>query len=246
VALLSPICLWSSGFIIRGLKPVKKWLALNTQALSYLEQAVSKPYYWEEYSEPWYPYDIRDAYDMIGPKGLKFRQIAYLLDLQTKFMVSEGKTDLALEKITQLHKMGTHLLGPQAPFEQMVGSSIKDMSVNTVFEILDRQAIDKTNLKEWQEKLERQIYIGRKEVDFEFERFLAYFIIQRIFTDNGRGNGHLIPRKALQYIHPTIIIGLSPGDTEMEQYYRDIYLNFIWLAFTGPDRRKTEAMVSSR
>lgn len=227
------------------LETVKKWIALNSKALIYLEQATSKPYYWEKYWEPPYPRNMTKVFDiMVGTRHtLKCSRIAVLLDLQTKFMFSEGKTDLVLENIIQLHKMGAHLLGPKTLAEQLAGKHIKDISVNTVFEILDRQAIDTTSLKEWQQKLEHQIYQGRKEADFENERFLAYFVIQRIFTDNGRGKGHLIPRKAYEYIEPPLIFGLSPSETEVEQYDRNLYLRFIWLALTGPDRRKTVAMV---
>jgi len=234
--------IWPNDMNDNEIQTVKKWLDLNTQALSYLEQATSKPYYWVRRESAWYSQGMLDlVMDSSHPN--KFLQASHFLNSQITVMMNQGNIDDVLKHIIQLHKIGGHLLGLKMLGEQLVGRHIKDISVNTVFEILDRQAIDKTILKEWQEKLERQIDESRKELDFRSEKYLAYDIIQRIFTDNGRGNGRLIPRKALQLIEPAIISLISPTETEVEQIHRDRYFKFIWLALFGPDRKETEAIV---
>jgi len=234
--------IWPSDINDAEVETGKKWLALNSEAVIYLKQAISKPYYWVHRDLPF------SSQGMLGISlkdydKLKFHHIASFLDLQAKVMMREGDTQRALEYIVQLHKMGSHLCGPKTLIEQLVGLRFKRMAVDNILAVLDRGKFDSATLKDWQDKLENQIYNSRKELDFRSEKFLAYDIIQRTFTDNGRGNGLLIPRSAAELLKPGIIYGVGTTETGIQRVYRDRYLNFFWLALVGPDRCKTVAFV---
>lgn len=234
--------IWSSDINDAEVEIAKKWLALNSEAVSYLEQAVSKPYYWVQRDLP------LSSQGMLGISlkdydKLKFHHLASFLNLQAKVMMREGDTQRALEYIVQLHKMGAHLCGPKALIEQLVGFRFRGMAVDNTLAALDRGQFDSATLKDWQEKLEHQIYDSSKELDFRSEKCLAYDIIQRTFTDNGKGNGRLIPRSASELLKTAIIIVTLTTENGVQQVDRDSYLKFIWLALVGPDRLETVAAV---
>jgi len=235
------IYIWPDDMNDNEVEIGKKWLALNYEAAIYLEQAISKPYYWFQHDFPW------SYQGMLGVslKGYKhsLRQVASLLDFQAKVMMIEGDSQRALEYIVQLHKMGAHLCGPKILMEQLLGFRFKRMAIDNTLTTLQKGQFDSATLKDWQEKLENQIYNSRKELDFRSEKFLAYDIIQRTFTDNSRGNGYLIPRSAAELLKPAIIWGVATTETGIQRLYRDRYLKFIWLSLFGPDRRETVAIV---
>lgn len=234
--------IWPSDINDAEVETAKKWLALNSEAVIYLKQAISKPYYWVHRNLP-FSYQGMLGISLKDYDKLKFHHIASFLDLQAKVMMREGDTQRALEYIVQLHKMGVHLCGPKTLFEQLVGLRFKRMAIDNTLAALDRGQFDSATLKDWQEELEHQIYNSGKELDFRSEKFLAYDIIQRTFTDNGRGNGRLIPRNAAELLKQAIIIMTLTTETGVQQVDRDNYLKFIWLALFGPDRRKTIAIV---
>ena len=220
----------------------KKWLAFNSEAVGYLEQAITKPYYWVQFDFTLSSKGMLgisfEGYDM-----LNFRQVASFLDMRAKVMMREGDTQRVLEYIIQMHKVGSHLCGPKTLIEQFWGFRFKRMVVDNCLAVLEKGQFDSAALKDWQDKLEQQIYNNSKELDFRSEKYLAYDIIQRTFTDNGKGNGRLIPRSAAELLKPVIITGALTTETGIQRAYRDRYLQFFWLALIGPDRRKTVAFI---
>ncbi|NIP27005.1 MAG: hypothetical protein GWN67_22035 [Phycisphaerae bacterium] len=236
---------WPNDLNDVELQTIKKWLLLNSRSLNYLEQAFSRPYYWIPLSAPPYPNSFTGAFGhMVSHlQTSNLLKVSHILDFQIKVLFTDGRIELVLERVFQLYKMGAHLSGRKTLNEQLMGIRFKKMAIDNVFGFLDRQQIDAKTLKQWQQMLEHEMYSGRRELYFDNERFITYYIIQRIFTDNGRGDGRLIPGKADRFIEPTIITLISPTEEQMEEFFRDRYLKFIWSALTGPDRRKTVATV---
>ena len=135
--------------------------------------------------------------------------------------------------------MATHL----SRLDNGFGRWVKEMTVESSFAVLSRQQLNSNALKDFQQRIEREIYKDRRELDFQAERFWAYDMIQRVFTDNGRGNGFLIPRKAVEVIEQSIVVLITPSEDDFEQMYLERYLGFVWIAMVGPDRRKTVEIV---
>jgi len=121
--------------------------------------------------------------------------------------------------------------------------SFKTIAINNVFTILNRHKLDAEMLDHFQKELEREISKNQMDLDFTGEKLYVYDFIQRIFTDNGKGNGSLIPRKAYELIQPPIVLLITPSESVMERYHRDHYLKAFWAAIVDPDRRKTVKMV---
>jgi hypothetical protein len=214
-------------------------LTLNSKALGLAEVAASMPYYWVRRSSSL----VQSLLEINFPEPPKFRTLACCVDFQIKFRLHEGKIKEALESIETLHKMGVHLCATKSLIEQVLGMRFKSDAVRFVFVILDRHQVDTQTLKHLQQRLIYQILQSENELDFRGDKLLIYDIIQRTFTDNGREGGFLIPRKAVEFIQPTIITLISPPPSWFEELYRKRYLKFYWASIAGPGRRKTVKMV---
>ncbi|MHC4148861.1 MAG: hypothetical protein ACYSR5_05180 [Planctomycetota bacterium] len=232
--------LWPEDMNEIELDVVKTLLALNSRTLSSLKLAVSKPYYWVYRSscraeKGWLMVNLRELVD--------FLRLAECLSFQIKFELQEGETKEAVESILTLHKMGSHLCGPKFLSEQLLGIKLKSDAIRLVLLMLDRYQFDPETLRHTQQRLIYQISQANKELDFRGAKFIVYEIVQQTFTDNGRGGGFLIPRKALEHIEPVLIFTLYPGDDWLEKLYRKRYLRFFWVSVAGPSRQKTVKIV---
>jgi len=175
---------------------------------------------------------------------LDFKTAAYSLELEARLLASQGQLNTALEHVMYIYKMGSHLYRLQGSVEASVGKSFKTIATNNVFRILSRKKLDARMLEHFQKELEREMSQNRIELDFQGDKLYIYDFIQRIFTDDGKGNGSLIPRKAYEIIQPSIISLISPSESSMERYHRGRYLKAYWAAIVDPDRRKTVKMVN--
>jgi hypothetical protein len=220
---------------------VENYLAANSKALVYIKEAVSKPYYWVQRSSS---LDFPGMYSIDLSQELRnFQTAAYSLELEAKLLASQGQLNAALEHIIYIYKIGSHLHRLQGSIEASVGMSFKTIATNNVFTILSRKKLDARMLEHFQKELEREISKNQMELDFQGEKLYVYDFIQRIFTDNGKGDGSLIPRKAYELIQPPIVLLFLPSESVMERYQRDHYLKAFWAAIVDPDRRKTVKMV---
>lgn len=220
---------------------VKNYLAANSKALVYIKEAVSKPYYWVQRRSSW---ANPGMYNLDLSQELRnFRTAAYSLELEAKLLAGKGQWNAALQDVIYIYKMGSHFHRLQGSIESSVGMSFKTIATNNVFKILSRKKLDVKMMDHFQKELEHEISKNQMELDFTGEKLYVYDFIQRIFTDDGKGNGSLIPRKAYELIQPTIVSTLSPSESMMERYHRDRYLESFWAAIVGPDRRKTVKMV---
>ena len=220
---------------------VKNYLAANSKALVYIKDAVSKPYSWVQRRSYW---ASPGMYNLdLSQEIRNFETAAYSLELEARLLASKGQWNAALQDVIYIYKMGSHLHTLQGSIEASVGMLFKNIAINNVFTILNRHKLDARMLDHFQRELESEISKNRMELDFTGEKLYIYDFVQRIFTDDGKGNGSLIPRKAYELIQPTIVSTLSPSESMMERYHRDRYLESFWAAIVGPDRRKTVKMV---
>jgi hypothetical protein len=58
--------------------------------------------------------------------------------------------------------------------------------------ILDRQRVDSKMLKRFQEQVQQNFGGNENRLDFQSGKLAVYDFIQRVFTNNGKDNGHLI------------------------------------------------------
>jgi hypothetical protein len=116
-----------------------------------------------------------------------------------------------------------------------VGFAIRDYAAEATFQILQDCPTSADCLVGFQTHLEALCNSELPVVDFTAEKFVAYDIIQRTFTDDGNGSGH-IPSATIRQMHDpssalkSLFTGVPTGD---EHLWRSL------------DRHKTTALIYS-
>jgi hypothetical protein len=158
----------------------------SSQIIEFLTEASQKPYYWIERQ-------ARDnnLFEIEFPELYKVKFCVHLLALQAKLMAYQGQTEPALELISASYKIGTHF-GPQKTLiEQLVGIGFSATALNAGLQILDKTEINPKLLGNFQHQIEELSHTRDPITDFTAERIIFYDQVQRLFTDDGQGNGHL-------------------------------------------------------
>jgi len=94
--------------------------------------------------------------------------------------------------------VGRHLKGTRSLVEQLVGMAIQTLSANNALVILHNQKIDPQLIGNLQTRFEKLMAEDTYIINYEIERFCALDFMQRCYTDNGRGSGHMIPGELKQ------------------------------------------------
>ena len=223
------------------LEILSNWLLSNSQAIDYLRQAAQKPYYWVQ------RYGQDDSLFSIEiPEISKLRTAAWALSLQAKLNALQGQDELAFTQIIELHQMGLHCSGPVTLVEQLVGIAFNGLAFNTAFSILDKIKVDPGVITNFQTRLEQQIQKS-KPLNFSIgERIYCLDIAQQMFTDEGEGNGQLIPAKlfkykkdatiapSISYIRAILICLTHPGQRETLELQRKLYKELDKIIYKTP------------
>jgi hypothetical protein len=90
-------------------------------------------------------------------------------------------------------------MAPKPLNEQLMGLGIQKKVLETAFLILNRVSVGEPWLKMLQVELEKISEKSVAVIDFSGERLIVHDIIQRTFTDDGTGGGH-IPPSAIRYL----------------------------------------------
>lgn len=230
------------------LKVVKNWVNENAITLGYLKQAADKPYYWlKRHSQG------DDLFNIEMPKWSNFRTSIYLINLQAKSMACEANIESALKNTLDSHKIGLHMSGPVTLVEQLIGAAICAITFDTIFAILDRVEINSRIMTRFQDQLEQQLQKS-KQLNFSIgEKIFSLDMIQRSFTDDGNGDGKLIPGKLIEGIGDSplcpsisyplaILISLkNPSRNETVQTVTKLYKNLDNLAQETPWQQHQKA-----
>ena len=195
---------WPGNFTTEELSAMRRWVSDNAQALELFKQASDKPYCWWK----------RQAEDgslpaMNLPELSKVESLCRVLSWRARLRAYDGRLEEAFEDVLVCYQVGRHYKGPRTLIEQLVGIAIQAGCVQSCFEILGQQQPDAQLLRDFQEKLEDRVTKDSFTIDYSFGRLLALDFLQRCYTDNGKGSGHVIPARVLQYLEA---MGQSPED----------------------------------
>jgi hypothetical protein len=241
----------SSGWAFRRgdldpeeLAEVNKWLIANSQALTYLKRGSAKPYLWLKVSAD----DDSWCEPAIDP--LHVREMGLLLCWHARIEFEQARPDVALQDCVVGRKLAQHFTG-QKWYLQNVGRALEALMVTQIFHILANTALDSDRLQDLQQELEQQLS-GNPQPDFQGARLFMLDTVQRICTDNGRGNGHIVPSDAakklmrhyLQYQRPPVsqnLPGFLRGYLELarreEPSVFAVNTRIASMAIFGPDRK---------
>jgi len=185
---------------------LRNWTSSNQQAAAEFEAGTQKPYYCRQYSEE--PFD-----DVMLPPLSKAKQMVLVVLFRSQMSAIEGDLRQSVSDILTCYRFGQSLAGPKTLVEQLMGLGVKKRSMEVAFRILKRVRVDDTYLRELQFGLEEVSDKGVAPIDFSGERLICHELIQRHFTDDGTGGGH-IPRISIERMRnpPLYLIqlGVSP------------------------------------
>ncbi|MHC4645157.1 MAG: hypothetical protein ACYTBJ_06630, partial [Planctomycetota bacterium] len=233
---------WPADMNETELTPIKQWVSSNSEALTHLRRGTEKPYVWIKMVSP-------DGSLMKATPEIeldKIRELAFLAGCRAKREAMDGNITGGIEDLLTNHRLSLHFTGPYRLWQFSIGT----VTTNDAFHILDRCEVDARALERLQKVLQQRFDFNRSLPDFRYERLAVYDFIQRAFTDDGKGNGRLIPSQlpnlAPDFFEPHYgygddsMIGIAK-ETWM-QFSRDSRADLLRIALMGPDRRKTTAM----
>lgn len=224
---------------------LEEWLTSNEEALAHVRRGSAKPYCWAEPSSFDSGFLLFRDYPP-SPDWDNLRRLATLLNWHAKSEALKGQHKSAFNDIFSSFRLGSHFMGARPAAYQVAGMSHQAVATASAFMILHRRRIDAGTLNYFQQRLEREVFENRKGFDFRGEKLLALDLIQRVFTSNSKGNGHLIPRLIAKHVIPAFdtsgqIATKKELVCDLRRRQRE-YINIAWTAFTGPDRQQTVEM----
>jgi hypothetical protein len=216
---------WFTDYNDADMELLGQWLADNEPAFDTLRRGARTPHYWPAY-------DIESA-DLSDPnflgeamKGLKgYRQVALAFREKTAYQAHQGDLEGALDDCLTVWTFGLHMQGKGLLNEQLVGIAIEALGSQGLFVVLSRCEVPSDMLERVHTKLAALVNPQRSVISLDGEAVLWHDLIQRNFTDDGRGGGHALS-KGIPY---------AAGD------WLDNLAGI--LVFDYPDRREAEAMV---
>ena len=164
------------------------WVVSNTKALEQVEKGAQKSCYWLEYEH-------KDSTVLsVLPRNLdKIKQFTFALCLRAKLQTAQGRYGQGFNDVETCYKLGRHLAPGKDLLPQLLAYAVCSSAVNTARMILAHEDINPMLLIRLQRQFETFAHENERGFDFTETRFMYMDVIQRIFTDDGHGGGH-IPR----------------------------------------------------
>jgi uncharacterized membrane protein len=185
---------------------LKQCLSDNAEAIEFFKQASEKPYCW-------WKREAKDnsVIDVLLPELTPVKKIAKMMVWQAKLKAYDGHIEEAFDDLLVCYRAGRHLKGPRSLIEQLVGIAIQALSTQNVLVILNNQKVDSQSLRNLQIQLEKLMAEDTYTMSYDVERFFTLDFIQRCYTNNGSGSGHMIPGQQLREFMCLSKGGSPPG-----------------------------------
>jgi membrane protease YdiL (CAAX protease family) len=168
---------------------LRRWVAANEEALEHMTRGTRRACY-----QPIYTGATAMLAGMPDASGI--RNLAFVLDLRIKLRAFDGQDEQFLADAATLYRFARHFEGPRALVHQLIGVSIRSLLAGTLRGVLARESFPPETLTAFQRQLEQLTDEGRNVLDFTLERLVWLDGIQRIFTDEGDGQGR-VPRPVI-------------------------------------------------
>jgi hypothetical protein len=167
----------------------ERWVQEHNDALELIIEGSQRPYYWQTYKS-----NDENPTEMIGvimPNLSGLRKLARALIWRSQLRAEQGKFKAAFDDAKSCYRFGQQIRGDKTLIEQLVGIAIEALSVRNIRDIAGEYEIDSTILADFQRDFE-QIVAGEDfTVSLKAEKLCVYDEIQRCFTEDRFGGGHL-------------------------------------------------------
>jgi len=213
---------------------IMSWLEDNEHIFDIVAAGSRLPYYWPEYKTG-EKEDMTGAIAVLIPHLAEYRTIVKTICWRAYNKAEFGDYQSAFDDILMCYRMGKHLKSDLLLIEQLVGISIEALAAGTVSNILDQYDIDSKTLAKFQGDFEQLIADEDFAVSFEQERLCLYDEIQRSFTVDKIGGGHLY-LKRVRYT-----LGLMGYGSEDSKTFKGI----LKILFAHPNKAETLASIKN-
>ncbi len=223
---------WPSDLNDIELKKLTEWLEMNKKSIEMFREAADKPYYWSHYIRN--VGNSKNLSQAIMPGIMEplpdYRKAMFVMRENINYEAFIGDANQAMRDCFALMKFGYNIEDNGFIIEQLVGIAMESVAINEGFKMLDKVDVPQETLKSFQNKL-KNLYTSDKPVlSFDLEKVFMYDLIQRSFTDDGKGDGKPINLRGFAY---SVDSGWNPFKlllfeypsrketlTQVEQYYK--------------------------
>jgi len=215
---------------------IEKWLNENKETLELVISGTQRSYCWRKYGNERYP-DVVMA--ILMPHLSDFRDLARALLWRAHLHAEQGRYEDAFGDIKCCYRFGQHLKGDKFLIGQLVGCAIEAFAVQTIRDILSEHQIDSAALATLQKDFEHMISGEDFAINLEAEKLFMYDEIQRCFTEDRFGGGHLYLRRVEEIGTFTVAGGINLFHFFSEKKNWAAPLHVL---FTHPNKRESREM----
>jgi hypothetical protein len=171
----------------------RKWIQEHNDALELVIEGSRRPYYWQTYKSN--DDNPGEMINVIMPNLSGLRKLARALIWRSQLRAEQGRFKDAFDHAKSCYRFGQQVRGDKTLIEQLVGIAIEALAVQTIRDIAGRYEIDSTILADFQRDFEQIIADENFTISLKAEKLMMYDEIQRCFTSDRIGKGHLyVPR----------------------------------------------------
>jgi len=207
---------------------VAKWLTDNQETLELVISGTRRPYYWRKYTNR-HKQNTSEMLSVLLPDLNKFRNLARALSCRARLRAEQGRYEDAFNDLKSCYRFGRHLKGDGFLAEQLLACSIEMVATQTLRDILSEQRIDAAGLAALQKDYEQMIADENFVIGLAAEKMSLLDEIQRCFTADGIGGGHLYIKRIRDIAD---LFDWSDTDSWL-------MMNFVRVLFTHPNKQQT-------
>ena len=207
---------------------VEKWLTDNQEILELVVAGTQKPYYWRTYASN----NKQNTSEMISiftPGLSDFRNLSRTLRWRARLHAEHGRYEDAFNDVQSCYRFGRHLKGDGLFIEQLMACSIEIVATQTLRDIMSEHRIEAATLATLQKDYELMIADENFVIGLAAEKLSLYDEIQRCFTADGPGGGHLYLKRIRDIAEPFDWGGADSW----------LVTNFVCVLFTHPNKQQT-------
>lgn len=174
---------------------IEAFLKTQSEAIKAFRIGAAKPYYWNIYSPP---EGVKasakdDPLEYHWPELTGIHQLFRLIRFyQIPFDLHSGNKQQAIDDTLIFCEFARHLMGKGLVLEGLIGVAMESCAWESVYELLDQVDISAEDLFRFQQVVEKNYDPNTSLIGLEIERAYSYDYVQRMFTDDGQGDGRLL------------------------------------------------------
>ena len=143
------------------------------------------------------------------PQLAPLRQMAQLLSIDAKVAASEGDAERCLQDIESMLSLGTHVREHPLLISDLVSHSVYSMAFATIGQVMEHEPMLFSS--EQFATLEHDLTMleNHLSIRLDGERYFMLDLLQRIYTDDGNGDGSLVSSNVVQSLGLTQTVSLA-------------------------------------